>query len=179
MLSLGLQFINKPILSLRTGTQLGKIREAIVNPDNLKIEGWHVDDDFHHESRILLSQDVRDIIPQGFVVNDQDSLTSPHELIRLKQLLELRFEVIGKPVKTVGGKRLGKVSDYAFEKDGFFIQKLYTHQSLVTSFSGGGAIIDRAQIFEITDKNIVVKDANVPGKVMSMPVTDSEPAATS
>jgi uncharacterized protein YrrD len=179
MLSLGLQFINKPILSLRTGTQLGKIREVIVNPDNLKIEGWYVDDDFHHETRILLSQDVRDIISQGFVVNDQDSLTSPNELVRLRQLLDLRFEVIGKPVKTVAKKRLGKVTDYAFEKDAFFIQKLYVGQSLVTSFSGGSAIVDRTQIVEITDREILVNDATVPGKVMAMPIADSEPAPAS
>ncbi len=177
MLSLGLQFNNKPVLSLRTGAQLGKIRQAIVNPDNLKIEGWYVDDDFHHETRILLGQDVRDIIPQGFVVNDQDSLTNPSELIRLKQLLDIRFEVIGKPVKTVTKKRLGKVTDYAFEREAFFIQKLYVGQSIVTSFSGGSAIVDRTQIVEITDREILVNDATVPGKVMAMPVTEAEPAS--
>lgn len=169
MLMFGQQLIGKAILSLRTGTQIGEIREPLINPANLKIEGWYVNGPKAAGKRILLTQDIRDLIPQGFVVNDLDSLTAIDELIRLRELIDLNFELIGKNVRTENKQKLGKVSDFTFNKNDSFIQKLYISQSIVKSLSGGQAIVDRTQIIEISDKQIVVSDATLPGKVMASP----------
>lgn len=107
---------------------------------------------------ILLTQDIRDIIEQGIVVNDHEVLVVPEELVRLKDILKINFNLIGKPVITVSKSRLGKVSDYAADNTSLFIQKLYTSQSVLKSFSGGSLSIDRSQIVEITNRKIVVAD---------------------
>lgn len=170
---LGQQLLTKPMLSLQTGTPVGTVSSVIINPDNLKIEGWHAHDINRKIDGILLSQDIRDIIQQGFAVNDHEALSSPSELIRLKPILDLKFELIGKTVFTEDKKRLGKVTDYAFSKNDFFIQKLYVGQSIVKSFSGGSLIVDRQQIIEITHRKIIVSEATVPGKVTA---SDAVPA---
>lgn len=161
MLTLGQSLVEKNILSLRIGRPIGIAGEPIINPNNLKIEGWHALESDTKQTAILLSLDVRDILPQGFVVNDNEALTDPSELVRLKDLIANDFTVIGKSVTTTNRKRLGKVTDYTFEKNGFFIQKLYVSQSLLKSFTGGALMIDRSQIVEITNKKIVVKEATV------------------
>lgn len=161
MLTLGQQLSGRNIMSLRIGKPIGVTGEAIINPNNLKIEGWYATDLSDKSSVILLSLDVREILSQGFVVNDHEALSNPNELIRLKEVMEYKFMLIGMPVVTTGKKRLGKVSDFAFEKNGFFIQKLYVNQSILKSFSGGGLVIDRTQIVEITHKRITVKEATV------------------
>ncbi len=158
MLTLGQPLLGKNILSLRIGGPIGIVNEPIINPNNLKVEGWHAVDTYK-KTTVLLSQDVRDILPQGFVVNDHEALTHPSELVRLKEILEHNFNLIGKPVYTTGNKRLGKVSDYSFEKNAFFVQKLYVSQSIIKSFSGGTLTIDRTQIVEITHKRITVEEA--------------------
>ncbi len=107
---------------------------------------------------ILLTQDIRDIIEQGIVVNDHEVLVVPEELVRLKDILKINFNLIGKPVITVSKSRLGKVSDYAADNTSLFIQKLYASQSVLKSFSGGSLSIDRSQIVEITNRKIVVAD---------------------
>lgn len=162
---LGQQLLNKPVLSLRTSAPVASVTAIIVNPNNLKIEGWHASDINRKTDGILLAQDIRDIMPQGFAVNDHDAISNPSDLIRLKPILDINFELIGKPVYTEDKKRLGKVTDYAFEKTGFFIQKIYVEQSIVKSFSGGSLIVDRSQIIEITHKRITVKEANERGSV--------------
>lgn len=167
MLSLGSSVTEKPIMSLRTGQPVGQVLQPIINPNNLKIEGWYALDRFNKQRGILLGQDIRDILPQGIVVNDHEAITDQAELVRLKDTLELDFQVIGKPVYTTHRKRIGKVEDFAFEKNGFFIQKLYVGQSLIKSFSGGSATVDRTQIVEITDRRIVVKEATVPEKAIA------------
>lgn len=169
MLTLGQQLVGKQILSLRIGRPIGITQEPIIDPNNLKIEGWHALDASTKKPAILLSQDIRDIIEQGFVVNDHEALTQAEDLVRLKKIIDHKFLLPGKTVYS-GRKRLGKVSDYAFEKNGFFVQKLYVSQSIVKSFTGGSLVIDRTQITEITHKKIVVKEATVQDGA-PMPVT--------
>ena len=163
MLTLGQSLINKSVLSLRTSTAIGRVTGILIDPNNLKIEGWYAQDT-QKQKVILLAQEVRDIIGQGFVVDDEDSLSTQEDLVRLKPIMEINFELIDKPVLSQGGQKLGKVTDYAFDKDALFIQKLYVGQSVLKSFSGGTLVIDRSQIIEVTNKKIVVAEATVTDK---------------
>ena len=141
---------------------------AIINPNNLKIEGFYCAD-YHEKNKtvVLLYQDIREIIPAGLVVDDHDVLVEPEELIRLQNVMKLNFELVGKPVYSDTGERLGKVSDYAADKATMYIQKIYVSQSIIKSFSGGGLSIDRNQIVEITSKKIVIQDILKPTKALS------------
>jgi len=158
MLQLSESLLNKPVMSLRTGQAVATAQEPIINPNNLKIEGFYCTDRFNRQELILLYQDIRDIIPQGFVVDDHDVLVEPSELVRLKDIMHIGFTLIGKPVVTVGKQRIGKVSDYATEMETLYIQKLYVSQSMLKSFTGGSLGIDRNQINEITDKKIIINE---------------------
>lgn len=149
---------NKAVLSLRVGTPIASITAPIINPGNLKIEGFYCQDRYNKKELILLYQDIRDLLPQGYVVNDHDVLVEPEELIRLKPVLELNFELIGKPIETVSKDKVGKVSDYATETETMFIQKLYASQSILKSLAGGSLSIDRTQVTEITQRRIVIND---------------------
>ena len=151
-------------MSLRTGGQVGLATAPIINPDNLKIEGWYCQDRFSKNPLILLSQDARDIIKQGIVVNDHDVLVDPEELIRLKKVLELQYELLGKSVFTDKKRRLGKISDYAVEVPSLYIKKLYISQSILKSFSGGSLSVDRTQVIEITPHRVIVADPLKPVK---------------
>lgn len=146
------------VMSLRTGGPIGSVQEPIINPNNLYIEGWHVEDSHSREKFILLSNDVRDVLPQGFAVNDHEVLARPDELVRLKELLDLNFRLLNLKVTSESGQNYGKVNDYAFETANFYIQKLYVGQPLVKSLSGGNLSVDRSQIIEVTNRRIVIED---------------------
>ena len=145
-------------MSLRTGQPVAMAVEPIINPNNLKIEGFYCTDKFSKDELVLLYQDIRDVIPQGFVVDDHDVLVEAHELVRLKDVMKLGFTLIGKPVVTIGKQRVGKVNDYATEMETMYIQKLYVGQSVLKSFSGGSLGVERTQINEITDKKIIINE---------------------
>lgn len=158
MLQLSASLLNKSILSLRTGMPIATITAPIFNPNNLKIEGFYCLDRFDKTELVLLYQDIREMLPQGYVVNDHDVLVEPGELIRLKDVLEIGFELIGKQVQTVSKVRVGKVSDYAVETETMFVQKIYVAQSILKSLTGGSLSIDRSQINEITPRRIIIND---------------------
>lgn len=158
MLQLSTTLLHKSVLSLRTGQPVAIVKAAIFNPKNLKIEGFYCEDSIDHRRLILLYQDIRELIPEGFVVNDHDVLAEPDELIRLKDIITLQFELIGKRVQTISKERVGKVSDYAVETETMYVQKIYVVQSILKSLTGGSLSIDRTQINEITNKSIIIND---------------------
>lgn len=158
MLQLSASILNRPVMSLRTGSQVATATAPIINPNNLKIEGFYCTDRLEGTQLILLYQDIRDIIPQGFVIDDHDVLAERSELVRLEKVLELNFELLGKQVVTTNKQKVGKVSDFAVETTTMFIQKIYASQSILKSFTGGSLSIDRTQIVEITNKNVVISE---------------------
>ncbi len=158
MLKLSDSLIGQPVMSLRTGQQVATTRAAIFNPDNFKVEGLYCIDRFNKQELVLLYQDIRDIIPQGIVINDHDVLSEPAELVRLKAIMNIGFELIDKPVITVSKQRVGKVTDYAVELETMYVQKIYVSQGMFRGLTRGSLGIDRGQINEITDKKIIIND---------------------
>jgi uncharacterized protein YrrD len=145
-------------MSLRTGQPVATTTAAICNPNNLKIEGFYCTDKFSKKELVLLYQDIRDVIPQGVVVNDHDVLVEPSELVRLKKVMDIGFELIGKQVVTLSRQRLGKVTDFAVEVETMYVQKLYVSQGLLRGLTRGNLTIDRNQINETTSRKIIVND---------------------
>jgi sporulation protein YlmC with PRC-barrel domain len=133
----------------------------IINPNSLKIEGWFALNHFEKGEYILPAREIRDFIAKGLVVDDHDSLTHPDDMVRLKDVINIRFELIGKSVITESKNRLGKVADYAVDETSYLINKLYVNPTLLKGFTAEQLLIDRNQIVEITDKKIIVKDQKV------------------
>jgi sporulation protein YlmC with PRC-barrel domain len=158
MLQLSNALLNRPVMSLRTGQPIATANEPIINPNNLKIEGFYCTDRFEKGAKVLLYQDIRDVITQGFVVDDFDALTDPDELVRLKDIMKIGFTLIGKPVVTTSKQHIGKVSDFATEVETMYVQKLYVSRSMFKSLTTGNLGIDRNQINEITDKKIIINE---------------------
>jgi sporulation protein YlmC with PRC-barrel domain len=158
MLQLSASLLSKSVLSLRTSSPVATIIGPIINPDNLKIEGFYCQDRFDKKELVLLCQDIRDILPQGYVINDHDVLAEPEELVRLQKIMQLDFQLIGKPVVTVSKDKVGKVSDYAAETETMYIQKIYVAQSILKTLTGGSLSIDRSQVNEITPRRIIIND---------------------
>lgn len=161
MLRLSNTICKVPVVSLRTGGRIATAKKPIINPHNLRIEGWYCEDAFDRGTLILLAQDVRDFIPQGIAVNDFEVLSQPEELIRLQKILELDFELIGKSVVTNQKRKLGKVADYALDTEQMVIQKLYVNRPVYRSLTDGQLSIDHRQIVEINDRQIIVRDVDV------------------
>jgi uncharacterized protein YrrD len=158
MLQLSASLLKRSVLSLRTGSPVATVKAPIINPNNLKVEGFYCEDRFSKKHLVLLYQDIRDILPQGFVVNDHDVLVEAEDLIRLKEIMELNFDLIGKQVVTVDKQKVGKVNDYATDTATMFIQKIYVSRSIFQSLSTGTLSVDRSQINEITPHRIVINE---------------------
>ena len=161
MLQLSKSFYDLSVLSLRTGDGIGTAIKPIINPNNLKVEGWYAIARGERNSYVLPTSEVREIIAKGIVVNDHSAFTHIEDMVRLEKVIRLQFELAGKQVITETKRKLGKINDYAVDSDSMLIKKLYVTQSLLKNFSNEQLVIDRGDIVEITNRFVKVRDGVV------------------
>lgn len=148
-------------MSLRLGGQVGTAVQPIIDPHSLKILGWWCKVPGKPERQVLLAEEVRQILTTGLAVDDDDALCDPADLVRHKEILDIDFVLIDKPVRNKRGK-VGRVEDYSYN-DGMFVQKLYVGRPLVRVLTSESTVlVDRTQILEVNDDYILVKDTEVP-----------------
>lgn len=162
MLVLNTQLQNTPIMSLQNGGQLGTTAQAIIDPRKLQIVAYYATGPRIQEPSVLHAGDIREIGPLGIIVDSADNImTLDEDLVRLQEVIDLKFEIIGLPVVDEQKQKLGKVIEYTLETEGFFIQKIHVSQSLLKNITNSNLIIHRTQIVELTDNCIVVKSSTV------------------
>lgn len=167
MLMLSSKLFDLPILSLRAGNRISTAVKPIIDPNNLKILGWWCLDRREKHRTVLLTEDVREYSSRGLIVDDLDVLCDPSDLTRHKEILDIDFELLNKPVKTKH-RKIGKVNDYNYN-EGMFVQKLYVSRPVINLLSNDSTlIIDRSQILEVTDTHILVKDTEIEDKATAL-----------
>ncbi len=147
-------------MSLQTGTQVGTAVGHIIDPRRLNIIAFYCEGpliDF--TPAILHTTDIREFSSIGVIVDSADNIMPPDDLVRLKEIIEYHFEIEGKQVVEEGGHKLGKVSGYTVDSESFYIVKLHVKPTFLQSFGSAELLIDRTQIREINDKQIVVRRA--------------------
>lgn len=154
MLILGTSLLNKPLISIRLGGAIGYVREPIINPHNLHIDGFYCPTS-EKDNGIILDMDVREMSGKGLIIDDHLNISNEDELVRLKDIIKLKFTLIGKPVYS-GRTKLGRITDFAIDSKSLFVVKLYAQPSILKSVKTDRLIFDRSQIVEITDHKVVV-----------------------
>jgi uncharacterized protein YrrD len=157
MLRLISSLLNRPVLSLQTSSPVATTIGAIIDPNKLQIVGFHVQSP-SDTGTILLRDDIREISNIGIIIDRYDRLAHAEELVRLEKIIKLNYKLIDKTVIGESKHKYGKVSDYIVDEQSFFVAKLYTRQSLLKNFAGGAMVVDRSQIVEVTNKNVVIRD---------------------
>lgn len=152
------QFRDTQVINMRDGQPAAKIVRPIIDPFKLEIAGFYTN---HHPENILLVRNLRELNRKQVMVDDTDTFSSKDELPRLKEVLDINYELDGKRVITHNKKRVGKVEDYIVDTVSYRIEKIHVHQPVWRSFSGGTLVIDRKQILEVDNHKVTVSDATI------------------
>jgi uncharacterized protein YrrD len=161
MLILGSQLRDTPVMSLQTGAELARTKMPIIDPRTLSIVAYEVNGPLLDEHPSLLRiVDVRELSEIGMIVDSSDEFVGANDIIKLKEIYDLHFSLVGLSVVDDKKHKLGKVEDYSVEMGGFVIQQLNIRRPLLRSFNDSELLIHRSQIIEISDTTIVVKSAS-------------------
>lgn len=159
------RFIDTPVMSLQTGSELARTARSIINPRNLTIAAFELEGkNLTQQPSLLLIEDIREVGNIGIIIDSTDELISPSDVVKIKEIYEFNFELIGKKVVDDQKKYTGKVSGYTIDSSSFVIQQIIVKQPLLKRISESEVLIHRSQIIKVSDKDIVVKSPSIEKK---------------
>ncbi|MDB5179083.1 MAG: hypothetical protein JWN01_1026 [Patescibacteria group bacterium] len=157
---------NLPIISLQTGEAIGSSHRPVIDIATFEIVAFRCESARGRRPLILLSRDIRQLATDCMIIDNEEELTEPEDIIRLKGLLGTDYTPLEKAVVADTGRKLGQVEDYSINLETCRIQKLYVRGSLFRAWLGSSLIIDRTQIIDITPKRITVRDSIVKSPIL-------------
>lgn len=160
MLLLGSKLLDYPVMSLQTGSEIGRTAEPIIEPTSLKVLAYKLDGPLlgKSEENTLRTNEVREFSPIGLIVDSIDDLVNPDDVVKLKEVVKLNFKLIGHRVETKKGRKLGKVTDFTIDSSTFTIYQLIVKRPILQGFNDPELTVNRSQIIEIDDYKVVVKN---------------------
>ncbi len=167
MLILASKLLNTPIMGLQTGSQLALAGDAIINPANLQILAYELKaSSFSDEEMLIRIADIRELSRIGFIVDSAEDFILPTDVIKIKEILDLNFNLLDLRVEDEKKHKIGKIIDYTISLSNFSVQQLIVKRPFIKSFSDPTLTIHRSQIVEINDNKIVIQseEESVPQK---------------
>lgn len=150
---------NFPILSVQDSGRIATIVKPIIDPDDLKIIAFRVYGAVGEDGgNILDAHSIREYSNLGVVIDSRDEFIKDNDVVKIKNVLELNFDIIGLKVITKKGTNLGKIIDYTVTSDDFSLKQLIVKRPTLKSFWDPELTIPRSEIVEVTDDRIIVKD---------------------
>ncbi len=166
MLIIGSRLINAPVMSLQTGSEIAKTEREIIDTANLKIIGYELKGRLLNKKMMLRVEDIREISDIGMIIDSQDEIIAPGDVIKFDEIDRKGFMIVDMPVRDEKGRKLGKVSDYTLDIGSFMVQQLTVRRPILKSLNDVELIIHRSQIIEINNHAIIVKaEAGVKDKI--------------
>lgn len=171
------KLLNLPIVSLQTGEAVAWTRTPVLETTTLEIIAFKCEVDSRgSHPLVLLVADIRRFTSDGLVIDSEEELADPAEVVRLTPLIKAAYTPIGKGVFTDAGHKLGTVEDYTVNLQTNRIQKLYVRQSVLQAWIGTSLIVDRTQIVEISPRRITVRDTTIKTSILPTdPIPGTQP----
>ena len=150
-----------PIMSLQTGSELSKTSGYIIDPRRLAIIALYCVPPTSSEPHILHVSDIREVSPLGYIVDGIDKLMTLDNLVRLQEIIDMNFELIGIKVLDDMGQKIGKVSDFNYDDQSFLVEQLAIKPPIFRDMLSSQPLIHRKQIASVTPEKIVVYSPNI------------------
>ena len=158
MLILASKIKNTPIMGLQTGSQLAITGNAIIDPANLQIMAYRLDaNTFSNDEMLLRIADIRELSRIGFIIDSGEEFILPTDVIKIKEVLDLNFEIIGIKVVDEKNNKLGNVIDYTLSLANFTVQQLIVKRPFFKGLNDPTLTIHRSKIIAIDDDKITIK----------------------
>ncbi|MES2876521.1 MAG: hypothetical protein V4678_03570 [Patescibacteria group bacterium] len=155
------RLLKTPVMSLQTGAQLAMTSNILVDPRDLTIVAYELEGPvLDQRPSFLRPVDVRELSNLGLIVDSSDEFVAVDDVIRIKQVYEYRFNLVGLEVHDDRNKKLGKVQSYNVDSGSFSVQQLVVKRSIFRSFGETELLIHRSQVIEVHDTYVKVSSGS-------------------
>lgn len=162
------QLLDTPVMSLQTGKEIASTSRVLIDPEDLKIVAFELAGDTLTEvPSFLRIQDIRELSDIGFIVDASDEFVGLDDVISLKKLYELHFDLNTLRAVDTHKQKLGKVYDSVFDTNTFTVEQLCIKRPFLKSLGDAELLIHRKQIVEINDTEVIVRAPSIKAKEKS------------
>ena len=163
MILLGSTLKNAPIMGIQSGSEIARAKDPVIDPATLTIAAYEVSEVMFEKTLLLRIADIRELSDIGMIVDSEEEFLEPEDVIKLHEIYEKNFQLVGISVIDEKRRKLGKVTDFTLETSSFVVQQLSVRRPLLKSLNDTELLIHRSQIIEINNDSIVVhSEAKVP-----------------
>lgn len=147
------KLLNLPIAALDVQGKIGEIKKIIIDPTNGNVLGFLIQTGgVFSAKKVIASLDIREWDTNGLVTESIENLIEQGEIIRIKEILDEDFSLIGLKAKTESGKNLGQVEDFLIDTENQCVVKYYLKDLL-----GKKRVLSYDRVIKI-DKEIIFSD---------------------
>lgn len=151
------RLLQTAVMSLQTGAELARVKHILIDPRDLTIVAYELDGhNLDQHPSYLRPVDVRELSHLGFIVDSNEEFVGIDDVIRIKEVIDFGFDLMGLEVIDSNKKKLGKVTSFAIDSDSFSVQQLSVKRPLLKSFGETELLINRSQIIEVSDTTVKV-----------------------
>jgi hypothetical protein len=93
-----------PVISLQTGLTVAQTKQPLVNPIALELTGLLCELTKRHQIRLIMTQDVREFALDCLIIDNEDELANPEDIVRLEGMWERPYQLINKLVVSDMGR---------------------------------------------------------------------------
>lgn len=178
MLNYASDLKNKLILSLHTSSPIAELADFVIDPNNLAIMAFELSGprlDAPNDSYLLV-RDIREFGPMGFIVDSSDEIVGREDVIKLKEVIDYGFNLLGVKVISQEKQKIGKVIDFVLNPNTMVIEQLVVERPWLMSMIDSELLIHRSQIVDVSNEQITIKDGvekkKAPMQELSEPIRD-------
>lgn len=155
------RLLKTPVMSLQTGAKLAATSQILVDPRDLTIVAYQLEGPALDENpSFLRPTDVRELSNLGLIVDSSDEFVGLNDVIRITQVYDYGFDLIGLDVIDDNKKKLGKVQSYNLDSSSFSIQQLVVKRPLLKSLGEPELLINRTQVVEVRESYVQVRSTH-------------------
>lgn len=175
MQKLASEFERTTIITKQERTILGFLKNFIINPQTGRAIGISFQNP-RGKNQIMVAN-TSDIVGLGtnfLMLESADSASSPSEIIRIKEILDMDIELINSKVVDEDERNLGKLRDYSINLKAMQLERLYVAPSSLVKLFASDLIISAKNIIKIEKGKIIVRSGSVKPKKKAANVIRAE-----
>lgn len=127
------KLINLPIAAVDGLRKIGSVYQIIVNPETGQLMGFLVSLGLFSKPKVLSFLDIKFWDENGLVTELEENLVEIDEIVRIKNVLNQKINLLEMSAKTESGKSLGLVENFLIETETGTVVKYYLKDLLGTS----------------------------------------------
>ena len=149
------QITKMPVFDIALGKYVAWTNGIIFDPQSLRIKLFKVQS--RKDQYYIRVEDISEIIAKRILIKSQSEISEADDLIRYQPLIEQNLTMIGLPVFSDTGKKLGVCKDLLLDSWGLDLSAISLRPSLINRLLYREQRIDALQIKQVLNDKIIIQ----------------------